>query len=116
MTTTLLPCPIFINGEWRTLSDVASTPVFNPSTGEVIAECPVGGKAEVNAAVEAAQAAFPDWRETPAEERARVFFRYRQLVEKNFDRLCQTASREHGKTRADATGSDHRRLENNVHA
>src|SRR5688500_6862448 len=112
MTTTLLPCPLFINGEWRTLSGVASTPVFNPSTGEVIAECPVGGKAEVNAAVEAAQAAFPDWRETPAVERARVFFRYRQLVEKNFDRLCQTVSREHGKTLAEARGSVYRGLEN----
>src|SRR5688500_4425296 len=112
MTTTLLPCPLFINGEWRTLSDVASTPVFNPSTGEVIAECPVGGKAEVNAAVEAAQAAFPDWRQTPAVDRARVFFRYRQLIEKNFDRLCQTVSREHGKTLAEARGSVYRGLEN----
>lgn len=112
MTTSLLPCPVFINGEWRTLSGVAATPVFNPSTGDVIAECPVGGKAEVNAAVEAAQAAFPAWRETPAVERARVFFRYRQLVEKNFDRLCATVCREHGKTLAEARGSVYRGLEN----
>jgi len=47
-----------------------STPVFNPSTGDVIAECPAGGAAEVNAAVEAAQSAFPAWRETPPVERA----------------------------------------------
>jgi malonate-semialdehyde dehydrogenase (acetylating)/methylmalonate-semialdehyde dehydrogenase len=112
MTTNLLPCPVFINGEWRTLSGVAATQVYNPSTGEVIAECPVGGKVEVNAAVEAAQAAFPGWRETPAVERARVFFRYRQLVEKNFDRLCATVCREHGKTLAEARGSVYRGLEN----
>jgi malonate-semialdehyde dehydrogenase (acetylating) / methylmalonate-semialdehyde dehydrogenase len=112
MTTSLLPCPVFINGEWRALAGVAQTPVFNPSTGDVIAECPVGGKADVSAAVEAAHAAFPGWCETPAVERARVFFRYRQLVEKNFDRLCETVSREHGKTFAEARGSVYRGLEN----
>src|SRR5688572_21997618 len=112
MTTSLLPCPVFINGEWRTLSGAAQTPVFNPSTGDVIAECPVGGKADVSAAVEAAHASFPEWRETPAVERARVFFRYRQLIEKNFDRICETVSREHGKTFAEARGSVYRGLEN----
>jgi malonate-semialdehyde dehydrogenase (acetylating)/methylmalonate-semialdehyde dehydrogenase len=112
MTSTLLPCPVFINGEWRTLSGVATTPVYNPSTGDVIAECPVGGKTEVNAAVDAASAAFPEWSETPAIERARVFFRYRQLIEKNFDALCDTVSREHGKTLAEARGSVYRGIEN----
>src|SRR5688572_25711868 len=105
MKTSLLPCPLLINGEWRTPSGLAMSPVYNPSTGDVIAECPVGGKAEVEAAVAAAHAAFPEWRETPAVERARVFFRYRQLVEKNFDRICETVSREHGKTFAEARGS-----------
>ena len=112
MTTSLLPCPVFINGEWRNLAGVGNTPIYNPSTGEVIAECPVGGKAEVESAVDAAHAAFADWRETPAVERARVFFRYRQLVEQNFDRICQTVSREHGKTLAEARGSIYRGLEN----
>jgi malonate-semialdehyde dehydrogenase (acetylating)/methylmalonate-semialdehyde dehydrogenase len=78
----------------------------------VIAECPAGGPAEVGAAVEAAQAAFPAWRDTPPVERARVFFRYRQLIEQNFDRLCQAVSREHGKTNAEARGSVYRGLEN----
>ncbi len=111
MTSTLTPCPNFIGGEWQTHSG-AATPVFNPSTGDVIAECPAGGAAEVNAAVEAAQAAFPAWRETPPVERARVFFRYRQLIEANFDKLCATVSREHGKTLAEARGSIYRGLEN----
>jgi malonate-semialdehyde dehydrogenase (acetylating)/methylmalonate-semialdehyde dehydrogenase len=112
MTTSLLPCPVFINGEWRDLPDLPTTPVYNPSTGDVIAACPVGGKAEVNAAVDAAQTAFAAWRETPAMERARVFFRYRHLVEKNFERICGTVSREHGKTFAEARGSVYRGLEN----
>src|SRR6187431_2773860 len=95
-----IPCPDYIDGEWRTTA--GGTPVFNPSTGDVIAECPAGGAAEVNAAVEAAAAAFPAWRETPVVERARVMFRYRQLVEENFDKLCACVSREHGKTLAEA--------------
>jgi len=111
MTSPLTPCPHFIGGEWLTPSG-ATTPVYNPSTGDVIAECPAGGIAEVNAAVEAASAAFPAWRETPPIERARVFFRYRQLIEANFDPLCATVTREHGKTMAEARGSIFRGLEN----
>lgn len=108
----MLPCPAFINGEWLDQKSLASTPVYNPSSGEVIAECPAGGAAEVHAAVAAAQAAYPAWRETPAVERARLFFRYRQLIEENFDALCQSVSREHGKTLAEARGSVYRGLEN----
>jgi malonate-semialdehyde dehydrogenase (acetylating) / methylmalonate-semialdehyde dehydrogenase len=111
MSQTLTPCPNFIGGEWHTPTG-ATTPVYNPSTGDVIAEAPAGGAAEVNAAIEAAQAAFPAWRETPPVERARVFFRYRQLIEANFDKLCQTVSREHGKTLAESRGSIYRGLEN----
>ena len=111
MSQALTPCPLLINGEWLT-PKIATTPVFNPSTGDVIAECPAGGAAEVYAAVEAAHAAFPGWRDTPPIERARVFFKYRQLVEANFDLLCQTVSREHGKTHAEARGSIFRGVEN----
>ncbi len=110
-TATLTPCPLLIDGAW-TNPNIASTPVFNPSTGELIAECPAGGQAEVNAAVDAASAAFPAWSETPAVERARLFFRFRHLVEQNFDRLCHAVSREHGKTLVEARGSVYRGLEN----
>src|SRR3954467_2326105 len=111
MSSTLIPCPNYIGGEWLQ-PKIPGTPVFNPSTGDVIAECPAGGPAEVNAAVEAAHAAFPAWRDTPPVERARVFFKYRQLVEAKFDKLCQTVSREHGKTHAEARGSIFRGIEN----
>jgi len=110
--TILSPCPVFIAGEWRALAGVATSPVFNPSTGEVIAECPVGSAALVEEAVQAAAAAFRAWRDTPPVERARVFFRYRQLVEQNFDRICVTLSREHGKTLSEARGDLHRGMEN----
>ncbi len=105
-------CPVFIGGEWRALKSVPTTPIYNPSTGEVIAECPVGDAALVDEAVQAAAAAFPAWRDTPPVERARVFFRYRHLIEQNFDRICTSISREHGKTLAEARGSMFRGIEN----
>src|SRR5579884_2666666 len=95
MTQKPITCPVYIAGEWRTLSDVATSPVYNPSTGDVIAETPLGTAQHVDEAVQAASAAFPAWRETPAVERVRVLFRYRQLIEENFDKLCRTVSREH---------------------
>jgi malonate-semialdehyde dehydrogenase (acetylating)/methylmalonate-semialdehyde dehydrogenase len=105
------PCPFLIDGEW-VRPNLAGTPVFNPSTGAVISECPVGGASEVNAAVEAAEAAFPAWRDTPAIERARLLFRYRHLVEENFGRLCASVSLEHGKTSVESRGSIYRGIEN----
>jgi malonate-semialdehyde dehydrogenase (acetylating)/methylmalonate-semialdehyde dehydrogenase len=72
----------------------------------------VGGASEVNAAVEAAAAAFPAWRDTPAIERARLLFRYRHLVEENFDHLCSSISLEHGKTLVESRGSLYRGMEN----
>ncbi len=110
-STQLTPCPNLIGGRWIEHSGT-STAVFNPSTGEVIAECPACGKAEADEAVAAAQAAFPAWAATPPVERARVLFRYRQLVEANFDKLCAVVCREHGKTFAEARGSLFRGLEN----
>ena len=69
--------PVLIGGEWREIGDVPTGPVFNPSRGEVIAEVPMCTAQHVDEAVQAAAEAFPAWRETPAIERARVFFRYR---------------------------------------
>src|SRR5437667_6308323 len=109
---TMQSCPAFSDGEWREISGVEKTPVYNPSRGEVIAEVPACTKEHVDLAVEAAADAFPGWRDTPPVERARLFFRYRQLVEENFDKICQSVSREHGKTLAEARGSAYRGIEN----
>ncbi|MDB6146629.1 MAG: methylmalonate-semialdehyde dehydrogenase, partial [Spartobacteria bacterium] len=108
----LTPCPVFIAGEWREIKGVETSPVFNPSRGETIAEVPMCGADIVDEAVQAAATAFPEWRDTPPVERARLFFRYRQLVEENFDRICQSVTREHGKTLAEARGSAYRGIEN----
>src|SRR4051794_38920367 len=99
-STSLSPCPVFIGGAWREIKNLATSPVFNPSRGDVIAEVPLCGADIVDEAVEAAAKAFPAWRDTPPVERARLFFRYRQLLEENFDRICESVAREHGKTLA----------------
>ncbi|MEO7724108.1 MAG: aldehyde dehydrogenase family protein, partial [Chthoniobacterales bacterium] len=62
VTKTLQPCPVFIGGEWRAISGVEASPVYNPSRGEVISEVPMCGADVVDEAVNAAADAFPAWR------------------------------------------------------
>jgi malonate-semialdehyde dehydrogenase (acetylating)/methylmalonate-semialdehyde dehydrogenase len=108
----LRPCPLFIGGEWTTVSGVATTPVHNPSVGEVIAETPLCGAGVVDEAVQAAAKAFPAWMETPPIERARILFRLKVLLEDHFDELARSVTTEHGKTLAEARGDVRRGLEN----
>jgi malonate-semialdehyde dehydrogenase (acetylating)/methylmalonate-semialdehyde dehydrogenase len=108
----MISCPVFIAGAWREIHGTGTSPVFNPSRGTTIAEVPMCGADVVDEAVQAAADAFPAWRDTPAAERARLFFRYRQLIDENFDLICQSVTREHGKTLAEARGSVYRGIEN----
>jgi malonate-semialdehyde dehydrogenase (acetylating)/methylmalonate-semialdehyde dehydrogenase len=107
----MIPCPNYIGGEWLTASGAGTSPVYNPSTGETISETPMGGAREVDDAVNAAHAAFPAWWETPPTERARVFFRFKMLLEDNFEALAQSVTREHGKTLVEARGDVRRGIE-----
>jgi malonate-semialdehyde dehydrogenase (acetylating) / methylmalonate-semialdehyde dehydrogenase len=109
-TQSVSPCPFFIGGEWLQ-PNLATTSVHNPSTGEVIAECPVGDVADVSAAVEAAQAAFPAWMETPPVERARILARFKMLLEENFEDIVRCNTREHGKTLVESRGDVKRGIE-----
>ena len=85
--------------------------VYNPATGEVASQVPLASTAELNAAVDAAKAAFPDWAATPPLTRARVMFKYKTLIEDNSDRLAALITAEHGKVLSDAGGSLTRGLE-----
>lgn len=87
-------------------------PVFNPSTGEAIAEVQLADAATVAQAVAAAQAAFPAWRDTPPAKRAQVLFRFKQLLEQHEEEIVPLISREHGKTLEDAAGELKRGIEN----
>src|SRR6266446_5022981 len=105
------PVPVFIGGEWREVDGVATSPVYNPSTGDLIAEAPMCLGEQVNEAVEAAAAAFPAWWETPPTERARVMFRFRALLEDNFEEIVRRNTREHGKTLVESRGDVRRGIE-----
>jgi malonate-semialdehyde dehydrogenase (acetylating)/methylmalonate-semialdehyde dehydrogenase len=107
----LTPCPLFVGGEWLNVNSVPGSLVFNPSTGDVIAETPMCAAEHVNAAVEAAAAAFPAWMETPAVERARIFFKFKLLLEENFEELVRCNTREHGKTLVESRGDVKRGIE-----
>lgn len=78
--------------------------VFNPSTGEVIAQAPCCTKDEVEKAIQAAKAAFPDWSNTPVYKRVQYFFKLRNLIERDMDELTMIVARENGKAWEEARG------------
>jgi malonate-semialdehyde dehydrogenase (acetylating) / methylmalonate-semialdehyde dehydrogenase len=85
--------------------------VFNPATGETSVRVALADAAEVAAAVESSKAAFPKWAQTPPLMRARVMFKFKELLEQNRDRLARLIGSEHGKVLADATGEVTRGIE-----
>ncbi|MDZ4675482.1 MAG: CoA-acylating methylmalonate-semialdehyde dehydrogenase [Gemmatimonadota bacterium] len=76
--------------------------VYNPSDGAVISKVPLSSAAEVDAAVQAARAAFPTWSALPIKERVQVFYRYRTLLERDIDELTALVSEENGKVAPEA--------------
>src|SRR3546814_15789561 len=78
--------------------------IYNPATGEVSAQLALGGAREVDMAVKAALDAFPGWAATPPHVRARALFRFRDLIERDLDRLAAMITAEHGKVLSDAKG------------
>jgi len=104
-------CKLLVGGEWIQSSATEFSDVFNPSTGQVIAKVPLGGEADVDRAVQAAQKAFPAWADTPIVERARVMFRYKALLESRYEELSRIVTREHGKTLPEARASVQRGIE-----
>jgi malonate-semialdehyde dehydrogenase (acetylating) / methylmalonate-semialdehyde dehydrogenase len=101
----------FIAGRWQDATATGLDDVPNPATGEVLARVPLSAAADVDAAVQAARAAFPGWAATPVVERARLLFRYKMLLEDHLDELAQIVTRENGKTLADARGEVRRGIE-----
>jgi malonate-semialdehyde dehydrogenase (acetylating)/methylmalonate-semialdehyde dehydrogenase len=85
--------------------------VFNPNTGEVQARVALAKHSEVEHAIALAQAAQPGWAATNPQRRARVLFKFLELVQREFDSLAQLLSSEHGKTIADSRGDIQRGLE-----
>jgi malonate-semialdehyde dehydrogenase (acetylating)/methylmalonate-semialdehyde dehydrogenase len=85
--------------------------VFDPTTGSVAARAPYASRADVEVAIADAQRAFPAWAGTSALKRARVMFRFRELLESHADELARIIASEHGKVLGDARGEVQRGLE-----
>jgi malonate-semialdehyde dehydrogenase (acetylating) / methylmalonate-semialdehyde dehydrogenase len=92
----------YINGTAVEVLPEQTGPIYNPATGQVFARVPRGGQAEVDAAVAAAKAAFPAWRDMPLIARANIFFQFRNLMYDNREELARLITRDHGKTFPDA--------------
>jgi malonate-semialdehyde dehydrogenase (acetylating)/methylmalonate-semialdehyde dehydrogenase len=101
----------FINGQMTTASE-RTQDVYNPSTGAVSKQVALASKATVEEAITAAQAAYPSWRNTPAIKRARVMFKFKDLLEQHADKICQMIGEELGKIAHDAAGELQRGIEN----
>ncbi len=103
--------PLWIDGKPVPSVSQRSGIVTNPATGQVIRTVPFANAADVDAAVRAAAAAFPAWRDTPPLRRARILTRFRELVEQHAKEIAALVTEEHGKVFADAMGSVTRGIE-----
>src|ERR1700757_466587 len=84
-----VPLPNHIGGQWRNSSASAFLKAINPAPGELRTQVPVSPEREVVQAIEAAAAAFPEWRRTPPEERIQYLFKLKQLFEDHLEELAR---------------------------
>ena len=102
----------FVNGQWAAPDATGSLAVLNPATGETLGETPHSAAAEVDRAVHAAAAAFPEWRNTPPGERVQYLFKLKALLERDRDELARTITLENGKIFSESLGEIVRSIEN----
>lgn len=93
-----------VNSASGNLNDTRTQAVFNPATGAQIKSVSLANKATMETAIDAAHAAFTSWRDTPPLKRARVMFKYKELLEANAERVVAAITQEHGKVLNDAHG------------
>ena len=101
----------FVGGKVISGNSERKGKIFNPATGEQESEVNLASKADLDSAVEIAQKAFKTWSLNPPLQRARIMFKFKELIEKNFDELAKLIVSEHGKVYEDAKGSLIRGLE-----
>jgi malonate-semialdehyde dehydrogenase (acetylating)/methylmalonate-semialdehyde dehydrogenase len=102
----------YVDGEFVSSSSNEVLDVINPATEEVLAQVPLSNRADLDQAVASAKAAFPSWRRTPAAERAKYIFRFKNLMEEHLDEIATLVTQEHGKTFAEAQGDVRRGIDN----
>lgn len=102
----------YVNGKWIDPKNNGFIDVDNPSTGEVIGKVPLSTKAEVDRAIDAAQAAFPKWSQTPVARRVQYLYKLTELLRKNEEKLSRVLVEEMGKSLPDAHAEIKRVFEN----
>ena len=101
----------FVGGEWVASESSKSTPNLNPAdTRDVLGHLPLSTADEARRAVEAAKAAFPSWRDTPAPVRGSILFRAQAILDKEKEELARLLTREEGKTVKEALGEIQRSI------
>ena len=100
------PLQNFINGKFVDASDGRTSDVIDPSTGEVYAQAPVSGRADVDAAMQAAANAFEGWRDSTPSERSLALLRFADAVEKRADEIVAAETRNTGKPVALTTSEE----------
>ena len=101
----------FVNGKKFLGDSKRTSKVFNPATGEQSAEVKLASTKDMDKAIEAAKTAFTSWSKKPPLQRARVMFKFKEIIEKNFEELTKIIVSEHGKVFDDAKGEITRGLE-----
>ena len=101
----------FVDGKNFSGESKKTGKVFNPATGEQSAEVKLASTKDMNYAIEKAHKAFDSWSNKPPLQRARIMFKFKELIEKNSDELTKIIVSEHGKVYEDAKGSLTRGLE-----
>src|SRR5256714_15514469 len=101
----------YIGGRWVSAKAAGSVDVTNPATGEVLARAPLSGRDDVEAAVAAASAAWPDWRSRSIGERTEFIYALREQFRKRLDDLATSVTREGGKVLSDARAEVSRAIE-----
>ena len=102
----------FINGEWVIAKSTVYEDVPNPATGEILAQVPLSNEDDFQLAVDAADEAFKTWSKTPVPRRARLMFKFQQLLVEHWDELAEIITIENGKSFSEARGEVQRGIEN----
>jgi malonate-semialdehyde dehydrogenase (acetylating)/methylmalonate-semialdehyde dehydrogenase len=102
----------YVNGQWTESKSSDWLDVNNPATGEKLARVPLANASEIARVIEAAVAAYPEWRRTPPEDRIQPLFKLKQLLEDDLEELARILTQENGKTLTEATGELRRAIEN----
>ncbi len=102
----------YIGGKWQRSRASEYLDVHNPATAETLVRVPLTPASEVDEAIQAAQAAFPEWRRTPPTQRIQYLFKLKRLLDENFDEIARLTVDECGKTMDESRGELRRGVEN----